>query len=274
MNQEQYAAFKTLFKAYVTNPDAIDAEHAASIDALLDDIDRASTDHAEHIDSGGSHSGWLMKVLEETFGEILPEAFGEYGPIISMVASTLADLAASWLPRGFEQGMGVNPETAQDGERAEYTEENAPNWRLFKRAASAALYKVTEGKVPLEACVGLADMGIEILRAAHDVATGKSTPLEACARLTNRAVAVAGALIRQGTRIGAQAAGAALGAFMGQPALGQAIGRAVGEVMADTMGEFAEQGLRLLFKVIPPAARVLKSKAQTVLKNLKHQVWA
>jgi hypothetical protein len=271
MNPTQYATFKTLFEGFIANPETIDPEQAARIDEILDDIDRAAADHGRFMNDGGSHAGWLMNVLVEEFGDQLPEPLREFGPIAPAAASTLAELASSYLPRSIDQTAGTPSEVEQA--HVEF-DAGGDGGRVFKRAASAALHKATSGKVPLEACVAAADMGVETVRTCVDVANGEATPLEAYSRLTDRAVAVAGALVRQATRIGAQAAGAALGVYVGQPALGRAVGAAVGNVVAYQVGAAAERGLRTIARAIPSTARKLKSAAKSTLTNLKRMVFS
>jgi hypothetical protein len=274
MDSDTYNELKGLFEAFILSPESLDGAQATRIDEVLYDIDRAVADHGGFMSGGGSHAGWLMNVIVEEFGEHLPEPLREFGSTVPAAASTLAGMASTWLPRSMEQAMSsaLSPGTGVANE-AEF-HGGDERGRMFKRAAAGALSKVSGGKVPLEACVALADMGVETLSSCVDVANGTTTPLEAYSRLTDRAVAVTGAVVRQATRIGAEAVGTAIGAYLGQPTLGRAVGRVVGEAVADRVGAAAQQGTRVLARAIPPAARKLKSETMSMLTRLKKKVWS
>ncbi|MEC9400792.1 MAG: hypothetical protein VX475_24405 [Myxococcota bacterium] len=262
-------AFKDLFERYTNDPSTINQEKLAEIDAMLDHFDAASADQAAHLDAGGTRTGWLTGVLKEVFGEELPPEFLEYGESVLAAAKGLVGLAEHWTASVITGGLEPDVVTSNPLEAlADVILPSPETVRGYKRAGAAALHEVTGSKVPLEACVAIADMGVETVVTAAEVALGRKTPLEGLSHLADRAVAIVGAIARTATVIGAAAAGTAIGAYLGNPALGKAVGQQVGQAIAPAVGALVEQGVR---KLVPHAKRKLagiKKSAGKILKKV------
>jgi len=264
------AAFKDLFERYTNEPSAIDQEKLTEIDALLDRFDVASADQAAHLEEGGTRAGWLTGVFKEVFGEKLPPEFLEYGETILAATRGLVGLAELWPSSIIVEGFDPDVVTSNPLEElADVILPSPETVRGLKRASAAALHELAGDKVPLEACVAIADMGVETAVTAAEVALGKKTPLEGLSHLVDRSVAIVGAFARTATVVGATAAGTAIGTYLGNPALGRVVGQQVGQVIAPTVGNYVEEGVR---KLVPHAKRKLtklKKSAGKILKKVK-----
>lgn len=261
------AAFKDLFERYNNDPSTIDQEKLGEIDAMLDRFDEASADQAAHIEDGGTRAGWLVGVLKEVFEEELPPELREYGETILAVAKGLAGLAELWPSSMIVDGFEPDVETSNPLEElADLILPSPETVRGLKRAGAAALHELVGDTIPLEACVAIADMGVETMVTAAEVAMGKKTPLEGLAHLADRSVAIVGALARTATVMGATVAGAAIGAFLGNPELGRVVGQQVGRSLAPTVGKLVEEGVR---KLVPHAKRKLAGLKKSAGKLLK-----